>query len=71
LGEGRIIDGCITCPWHGFQYRLEDGRSPPPFTEKISTHRVRLVRGAVEVEAAPQPPGTASTPAQMTEERHG
>src|SRR5262249_10883772 len=22
LGEGRIIDGCITCPWHGFQYRL-------------------------------------------------
>jgi methionine sulfoxide reductase heme-binding subunit len=20
LGEGRIIDGCVTCPWHGFQY---------------------------------------------------
>lgn len=19
LGEGRIIDGCITCPWHGYQ----------------------------------------------------
>src|SRR5439155_9981747 len=18
LGEGRIIDGCITCPWHGY-----------------------------------------------------
>ena len=71
LGEGRVIDGCITCPWHGFQYRLEDGRSPPPFTEKIATHRVRLVRGAVEVEAAPQPPGTALTLAQMTEEQDG
>jgi len=34
LGEGRVIDGCITCPWHGFQYRLEDGCAPPPFTEK-------------------------------------
>src|SRR6266571_1877642 len=22
LGEGRIIDGCVTCPWHGYQYRL-------------------------------------------------
>ena len=37
IGEGRIIDGCITCPWHGFQYRLEDGCAPPPFTEKLVT----------------------------------
>ena len=28
LGEGRIIDGCVTCPWHGYQYRLSDGRAP-------------------------------------------
>jgi nitrite reductase/ring-hydroxylating ferredoxin subunit len=20
LGEGKILDGCITCPWHGYQY---------------------------------------------------
>src|SRR5262249_14587482 len=38
LGEGRIVDGCITCPWHGFQYRLEDGRAPPPFTEVLATY---------------------------------
>jgi nitrite reductase/ring-hydroxylating ferredoxin subunit/DMSO/TMAO reductase YedYZ heme-binding membrane subunit len=61
LGEGRIMDGCVTCPWHGFQYRLEDGCSPPPFTEKIATHRVRLMHGLVEVEAQPQPPGTPVT----------
>ena len=30
LGEGRVVDGCITCPWHGFQYRPEDGCAPPP-----------------------------------------
>jgi nitrite reductase/ring-hydroxylating ferredoxin subunit/DMSO/TMAO reductase YedYZ heme-binding membrane subunit len=59
LGEGRVLDGCVTCPWHGFQYRLEDGCSPPPFTEKVATHRVRLAGGRVEVEARPQPPGTA------------
>ena len=28
-GEGRIIDGFVTCPWHGFQYRPDDGASPP------------------------------------------
>ena len=32
LGEGKIVYGCITCPWHGFSYRLEDGTSPAPFT---------------------------------------
>ena len=58
IGEGRIIDGCITCPWHGFQYRLEDGCAPPPFTEKLATYRVRLRDGVVEVDPRPLPPGT-------------
>jgi nitrite reductase/ring-hydroxylating ferredoxin subunit/DMSO/TMAO reductase YedYZ heme-binding membrane subunit len=49
LGEGRIVDGCVTCPWHGFQYRPEDGRSPPPFTEKVATYPVRMEDGVVFV----------------------
>jgi nitrite reductase/ring-hydroxylating ferredoxin subunit/DMSO/TMAO reductase YedYZ heme-binding membrane subunit len=60
LGEGRIIDGCVTCPWHGYQYRLEDGRAPPPFTEKLVTYRVRIAHGVVEVDPRPLPPGTAA-----------
>ena len=58
IGEGRIIDGCVTCPWHGYQYRLEDGCAPPPFTEKLVTYRVRIVHGVVEVDPHPLPPGT-------------
>jgi nitrite reductase/ring-hydroxylating ferredoxin subunit/DMSO/TMAO reductase YedYZ heme-binding membrane subunit len=58
LGEGRIIDGCITCPWHGYQYRLSDGCAPPPFTEKLTTYRVRLKDGNIEVDPNPLPPGT-------------
>jgi nitrite reductase/ring-hydroxylating ferredoxin subunit/DMSO/TMAO reductase YedYZ heme-binding membrane subunit len=58
LGEGRIVDGCITCPWHGYQYRLADGCAPPPFTEKLVTYRVRIERGMVEVDPTPLPPGT-------------
>ena len=62
LGEGRIIDGCITCPWHGFQYRLEDGQSPPPFTEKISTYATRIINGVVQVSKTPNPPGAPQEP---------
>lgn len=65
LGEGRIIDDCVTCPWHGFQYRPEDGQSPPPFTEKIATYKTRIVNGIVEVFAEPNPPGTPQSPAMI------
>jgi nitrite reductase/ring-hydroxylating ferredoxin subunit/DMSO/TMAO reductase YedYZ heme-binding membrane subunit len=58
IGEGRIINGCVTCPWHGYEYRLEDGCAPPPFTEKLATYRVRLREGIVEVEPKALPPGT-------------
>lgn len=58
LGEGKIVDGCITCPWHGFQYRMEDGQSPPPFTEKIATYATRLVDGVIYVNPEPNAPGT-------------
>jgi DMSO/TMAO reductase YedYZ heme-binding membrane subunit/nitrite reductase/ring-hydroxylating ferredoxin subunit len=58
LGEGRVIDGCITCPWHGSQYRIEDGCAPPPFTEKLATFQVRLRGGIIEVDPKPLPPGT-------------
>jgi nitrite reductase/ring-hydroxylating ferredoxin subunit/DMSO/TMAO reductase YedYZ heme-binding membrane subunit len=58
IGEGQIIDGCVTCPWHGYQYRLHDGCAPPPFTEKLATYRVRLANGLIEVDPRPLPPGT-------------
>ena len=49
LGEGRIIDGCVTCPWHGYQYLPDTGASPPPFKEKVPTFRVRVLDGRVLV----------------------
>jgi nitrite reductase/ring-hydroxylating ferredoxin subunit/DMSO/TMAO reductase YedYZ heme-binding membrane subunit len=66
LGEGRVIDGCVICPWHGYQYRPEDGRSPAPFTEKVPTFRVRVARGRVLVHPVPLPAGTPTPPASCT-----
>lgn len=62
LGEGRIVDGCITCPWHGFQYRPEDGCSPPPFTEKVATYNLRLENGAVLLDPKPNARGQRVEP---------
>jgi len=65
LGEGKIVDGCITCPWHGYQYLPEDGTSPPPFTEKVSTFRTRIFGDRVWVDPKPNPPGTAVPPSKI------
>jgi nitrite reductase/ring-hydroxylating ferredoxin subunit/DMSO/TMAO reductase YedYZ heme-binding membrane subunit len=62
LGEGRIIDGCITCPWHGYQYRPDSGTSPPPFDDRIPTFNLRLAGDRVLVHRIPNPPGTRVEP---------
>jgi nitrite reductase/ring-hydroxylating ferredoxin subunit/DMSO/TMAO reductase YedYZ heme-binding membrane subunit len=63
LGEGKIVDGCIVCPWHGYEYRPADGCAPPPFTEKLPTFGVRVERGRVLVDPTPHAPGTYVEPA--------
>ncbi len=67
LGEGRIIDGCATCPWHGYQYDHKTGQSPPPYTEKIPTYELRVSAGALQLNPTPNPPGTPTTPVTLPE----
>ncbi len=63
LGEGKIVYGCITCPWHGYQYQPDTGASPPPFVEKVPTFNVRVKNGRVFVHPKPNPAGTRAEPA--------
>lgn len=53
LSEGKIIDGCITCPWHGYQYLPETGASPPPFTEKVNKYAVKILGEKIYVHPHP------------------
>ena len=68
LGEGRVIDGCVTCPWHGYQYDPASGASPAPFEEKVPTFGVRLDGGRIFVSSRPNPPGTHVAPARIAAE---
>ncbi|NEP09793.1 MAG: Rieske 2Fe-2S domain-containing protein [Symploca sp. SIO2C1] len=66
LGEGKIIDGCITCPWHGYQYFPDSGASPPPFHERVPTFDVKVVSDRIFVRAIPNPAGTPVQPAVIS-----
>lgn len=65
LGEGRIIDGCVTCPWHGYQYLPHNGRSPLPFKEKVSTYQLFLINGYIFIDPTPLPEGSQVAPLQL------
>lgn len=66
LGEGKIgDDGCITCPWHGFQYKPETGASPPPFTEKVPTFNVKVIEGTIFVDKRANKAGTYVEPVRI------
>ena len=71
LGEGKVVDGCITCPWHGYQYRPASGQSPPPYTERIPTYAIRVRAERVEVNPTPLPPGTPVQPVPCKGASHG
>jgi len=65
LGEGRVIDGLVTCPWHGFQYEPATGASPAPFTEKVPTFRLRLQGDEVWIDPRPNPAGVRVDPVEV------
>jgi len=53
LQEGEVIDGAVTCPWHGSRFRLADGcvlRGPANIPQPRLEARVR--EGRVQVRAA-------------------
>ena len=66
LGEGKIIRCLVTCPWHGFQYDVTNGRSPAPFTEMVPTYNVKVENEDVLISPKANPPGTFVEPAPLS-----
>ena len=65
LAEGRIIDGCITCPWHGYQYLPQNGQAPPPFKEKLTTYKIKIIKNKIWVNPTPNEAGVFIEPAKI------
>lgn len=52
LSEGTLNEGSVTCPWHGSEFRLEDGRVlNGPSTHDQPRYEVRERDGRIEVKA--------------------
>lgn len=60
LTAGRIADGAVTCPRHGWRYDLATGACLRPANgPPLRRHAVRIEDGAILVSLRPEPPRPA------------
>ena len=71
LGEGKIVDGCVTCPWHGYQYLPHNGQSPPPFEERVGTYKLKIIEEVLYISNSPLGEGVEINPLILGHEEKG
>lgn len=47
--DGKIVNGYVECPWHKYQFGVEDGIGPPEFKDCIPYYPVIVQNNAVYV----------------------
>jgi multimeric flavodoxin WrbA/nitrite reductase/ring-hydroxylating ferredoxin subunit len=57
LAKGKIqrkYDGYyVTCPWHGWEYNISNGKAPPGYDEQQSVYDVQIKNGKIFVSGKP------------------
>lgn len=54
LSKGTLEGSIVTCPWHGWKYSIENGKSPHKGGDSVNSYPVRLVEGRVYVSPVPK-----------------
>ena len=49
LAQGELANGCVTCPWHGWQYELSSGKHTISGRLLAETFPIRQRDGSIEV----------------------
>jgi len=61
LGEGRLSDHRVECPWHGSEFDLETGRVlRGPARTPVTAYRASMEKEGLVLEARPLDPGTSA-----------
>jgi nitrite reductase (NADH) small subunit len=60
LSGGYVEGGVVTCPWHAWRFRLNDGAWADYPKIKIGCYPVRVLNDEVQIQVVAAPPGPAS-----------
>lgn len=54
IAQGVVDRGCVTCPWHGWQYELATGNQTIHKQKLLETHQIKEEDGQIWVRIAAQ-----------------
>jgi nitrite reductase/ring-hydroxylating ferredoxin subunit len=50
LARGKLCEGKVQCPWHGWTYDLKSGNNAVTCQSMLRTYRVRELAGKIEID---------------------
>lgn len=50
LARGKLMNGTVVCPWHGWQYELATGNHAPTCKPMLKTYKIQEMDGAIEID---------------------
>lgn len=53
IAQGVVERGCVTCPWHGWQYELASGKQTIHNQKLLETHEVKEENGQIWIKVSP------------------
>jgi NAD(P)H-dependent nitrite reductase small subunit len=53
LGEGKIKDDIVICPWHGYRYQIKTGRYVKNPDMSVACYPVKVEDGKIAVSVTP------------------
>jgi nitrite reductase/ring-hydroxylating ferredoxin subunit len=49
ISRGKVDGDCVTCPWHGWRYRLSNGNNANTDKPMLKSYNVRETDGQIEL----------------------
>ena len=53
LGEGKIKDDIVICPWHGYRYNIKTGKYLKNPDMRVACYQVKVESGQIKVSVTP------------------
>jgi nitrite reductase/ring-hydroxylating ferredoxin subunit len=50
LARGKLGDGTVTCPWHGWMYELRTGNNAVTCQHLLQTYPIQEVNGKIAID---------------------
>jgi nitrite reductase (NADH) small subunit len=66
LAGGHLEDGCVTCPWHAWRFRLADGAWADSPRVKTRTYAVHILGDEIHIANPPPAPEPSCSPASSS-----